>query len=61
MACALGVVSWNDFIMNEMQSDNRTFALENRPPEVPRQVTTVERAVLNYFTANGINFKPPRQ
>ena len=61
VACALGVVSWNDFIMNEMQSDNRTFALENRPPEVPRQVTTVERAVLNYFTANGINFKPPRQ
>jgi len=57
IALAIAVVAWNDWIMQEMMVNNRTFVLENRPSEEPRTVTTVERAVLKYLTANGIELK----
>jgi hypothetical protein len=60
IALAIAVVAWNDWIMQEMMTENRTYALEMRPPEEPKTVTTVERAVLSYLTAQGISFKPPR-
>jgi hypothetical protein len=60
VAAAIGVVCWNDWIMPEMQASNRTFAIENRPPEAPKVVTTVEHAVLKYLKMNGIEFKGPR-
>lgn len=60
VALAIGVVAWNDMIMQEMQAENRTYALENRPPEEPRQVTTVEHAVLKYLASAGVEFKTPR-
>lgn len=60
VALAIAVVAWNDWIMEEMRVDNRTHVLENRAPEEPHTVTTVERAVLKYLGAQGIEFKPPR-
>jgi hypothetical protein len=58
IALAIAVVAWNDWIMQEMMVDNRTYALEHRPPEESKQVTTVERAVLKYLTHQGIEFNP---
>lgn len=60
VALAIAAVAWNDWIMLEMQATNRTFALENRPPDAPHTETTVERAVLKYLAVQGIAFKPPR-
>lgn len=60
VALAIAVVAWNDWIMEEMRVENRTYALENRAPQEPRNVTTVERAVLKYLSAQGVEFKPPR-
>lgn len=61
VALAIATVAWNDWIMQEMMADNRTFAIENRPVEEPRTVTTVERAVLSYLTANGVTLSPLRK
>ena len=58
IALAIAVVAWNDWVMQEMQVTNRTYTLENRPPEEPHTVTTVERGVLKYLAQQGIQFNP---
>lgn len=60
IALGIAAVAWNDWIMEEMRVNNRTWLLEMRPPEEPKTVTTVERAVLKYLTAQGIQFNPPK-
>ncbi len=60
IALAIATVAWNDWVMEEMRVTNRTWALENRPPEEPHTETTVERGVLKYLSAQGITFTPPR-
>jgi hypothetical protein len=60
IALAIAVVAWNDWLMEEMRVNNRTWALENRPDEAPHSETTVERAVLKYLSAQGVEFKAPR-
>ncbi len=60
ISAAIGVIAWNDWIMEEMRAENRTYVLESRPAEAPHQETTVEKAVLKYLSAQGIDFNPPR-
>jgi hypothetical protein len=60
IALAIAVVAWNDWIMQEMAVNNRTYAIESRPPEAPHTETTVERGVLRYLAAQGIEFKSAR-
>ena len=60
IALAIAVVAWNDWLMEEMRVNNRTWALENRPDEATHTETTVEKAVLKYLSAQGVEFKPPR-
>jgi hypothetical protein len=60
VALAIAMVAWNDWIMGEMRANNRTWALENRAPDEPHVVTTVERGVLKYLSGQGITFTPPR-
>lgn len=60
ISAAIGVIAWNDWIMEEMRADNRTYVLENRPVEVAHQETTVEKAVLKYLSQQDIKFNAPR-
>ena len=54
IALAIAVVAWNDHIMGEMQVTNRTCAYENRPPDVQRANTPIERGVMRYLQSQGI-------
>jgi hypothetical protein len=56
IALAMAVIGWNDWILNEMLSGNRTYAQEHRPAEAIRQYTPVEHSVVGYLKAQGIKF-----
>lgn len=61
IALGIGVVAWNDWIMDEMRAQNRTYALEHRPQTGPVSTNAVERGVLKYLTAQGVKFSVPRE
>ena len=54
---AIGTVAWNDWIMLEMQTMNRTFARENRPAEAAKIFTPLENSVVNYLKKNGLKVR----
>lgn len=56
ISLAIAVVGWNDWIMREMQAENRTYFLETRPPEPIKQSSPLEHNVLKFFKAGGIKF-----
>ena len=57
IALAIGVVAWNDWIMLQMQTLNRTWASENRPVEAAKIFTPVERSVINYLNQQGVKVR----
>lgn len=57
IALALAVIAWNDWIKNELELSNRTYAMETAPKDQPRIVTPLQNAVANFFRANGL--RPP--
>jgi len=57
IALAIATVAWNDWIMLEMQANQRTWQRENRPEEDARVFTPAERSVVNYLTRQGIKFR----
>lgn len=53
-AACLATVAWNDQIMYELQAANRTYAYEHKDPEQQRQYNPLERNVMGYLKAAGI-------
>jgi hypothetical protein len=60
IALAIALVGWNDWLMQDLIVGNRTRVLENRPPEAPRIMTTVEQNVLKYLGAQRIQMPKGR-
>jgi hypothetical protein len=57
IALAIATVAWNDWIMLEMQANQRTWARENRSAEEAKAFSPVEKSVINYLTKNGIHVR----
>lgn len=60
VALAIAVVAWNDWLIHELQASNRTYVLENRPPEEIQRKSPVEQSVLNYLSKQGIRYRGPQ-
>jgi hypothetical protein len=54
VALCIATVAWNDWVMHEMQANGRTFAREQRGPEVAKVYNAAERSVINYLKENKI-------
>jgi hypothetical protein len=61
VALCIAIIAWNDWLIHELQAQNRTYVLENRPPEEIKRKSPVEQSVLNYLKANGIRWKGPNE
>lgn len=59
IALAIAVVAWNDWLMLELQMQNKTYAIEMKPKDAPRVAAPLEKNVLKYLTAQGIRFGKP--
>lgn len=57
IALGIAIIAWNDWFMNQMQAQGRTYDRETRPKEVQRQVTVVENSVVNYLKKQGIHVR----
>jgi hypothetical protein len=57
VAACIAVIAWNDWLIHELQASNRTWVLENRPPDEIRRKSPVEQSVLNYLSKQGIRFR----
>ena len=57
IALAIGAIAWNDWVMLEMQANQRTWAKENRPEEERRAFTPIENSVIGYLNRNGIKVR----
>lgn len=56
IALAIAVIAWNDWIMSELQMQNRTYAMEMRPKEEAKIQSPIEHAVMKYMNQQGIKF-----
>lgn len=56
ISLAIATIAWNDWIMREMQAENRTYFKETRPPEDAKQQTPLEHNVMKFFKGNGISY-----
>src|SRR5256885_7288706 len=56
IALAMATIGWNDWLLNELLSGNRTYIQEHRPKEAIRQYTPVEHSVVGYLKNHGIKF-----
>ncbi len=54
IALAIGTIAWNDWIMIEMQGEQRTYHHEHRPEEEHRQFSPLEKSVINYLNQQKI-------
>ena len=57
VALCIATVAWNDWIMNEMQANGRTYVREQRGPEVAKVYNAAERSVINYLKENKIRVR----
>lgn len=57
IALAIGTIAWNDWIMLEMQAQQRTYQREHRPGVEHIQFSPLEKSVINYLKNEGINFR----
>jgi hypothetical protein len=55
VALCIAVIAWNDFLIHELQMMNRTYAIENRPPEEIRVNSPLEEGVLTFLRKQGIH------
>lgn len=60
ISLGIAVTCWNDWIIKEMQRDNRTYAREMAPKTRPRETTQLENQVMSYFRSQGITMKLPQ-
>ncbi len=56
IALGIATIAWNDWIMNEMIAQSRTFAAETRPPEVIKEHSVVEHSVIKFLKQNGVKY-----
>lgn len=54
IAAGLAIVAWNDWIMQEMQMRNETYALAMRPAGEGRVLHPAERTVMRFMQQQGI-------
>jgi hypothetical protein len=64
IALAIGVVTWNDSVMLEMQAGGRTFEREHRPEAERKLYTPLENSVIRYLDGQkvivpGLNDRKP--
>ena len=53
-AAGIAVIAWNDMLMLELQSTNRTYAYEHKAPEEQRAYNPLEKNVMGYLKRMGI-------
>lgn len=54
IAAGLAIIAWNDWIMQDMQAMNKTYALEMRPKEEPKMMHTAQHLVVDFMQKNKI-------
>jgi hypothetical protein len=54
IATGLAVIAWNDWIMHELQAQNKTYALEMRPKEEPKMIHAAQRIFVDFMQKNRI-------
>jgi hypothetical protein len=51
------VIGWNDWLMNQMMAQGRTYQSEMRPKEALKQFSAAEKSVINYLKKEGIHVR----
>lgn len=57
--CIAVTAGWNDWLKTELMAENKTYVLENRPPEEIRTKSPVEQSVMAYLQKQGIRYRGP--